>query len=209
MPSAGDPQPVKLYLEVSRHRLRQSLVTVDGIVRTTVYLRLRGTVRRTDRPVRQTLGSLPRVRLISDSAGSGVMPHCEDRGKAWQALADWIKFTIIFKDPAVERGQYENRLKAEDWAHRGTAQSRKADLYDWQRDESVLQRLRPRYRPLRDRLMEAIGRPRQADFDRLYPNEYDDIGFSDAARKRIKELKVVFGSDIFGEGEVVPNAYDT
>ena len=103
---------------------------------------------------------------------------------------------VISTDPAVQQGQYENRLKWQNWAHLGRERPGAEDLYDWRRDSETLERLRPLYERARSKLIRVIGRPSKADVAARHPNPFEDEGLSDDARRLIRDLKAVFGPDI-------------
>lgn len=186
--------PAIASLEV-RRRLRKQAERRDGrkvvaVVNFRLVQRCKGQV--------HALGKLPQVALLETPDGN-CMVCPSDRARAWQSLAAWVEHLLVFPHPAVVEGQYQNRLKWESWAHAGKGRPAHDALYDWQADEGVLEALRPAHRRLRARLEQAVGRPRLADLGALYPNRYDDLGFSDAARKAICELKAVFGADVFAD----------
>lgn len=179
------------YLDIRRYRPKRNKAHQGFPVVETLNIHLR---QRNGKSY-TSLGKLPsivRIRLLDENKPT-ILPA--DRAKAWQELARWIEHLLIFGDATVVDGQYENRLKWEGWERSLVDRPQPKNLYDWQKDESALQRLRPQYRTLRDKLAAAIEEPRAEDFDTLYPNEYDDVGYSDDARRAIKEMKAVFGSE--------------
>lgn len=142
------------------------------------------------------LGTFQTMPLIQRSDDAPPEPLPVDRARAWAELAKWVQYCVISADSVVQQGQYENRLKWQRWAHLGKQRPGPNDLYDWRRDEDTLQRLRPRYRPVADKLIDAIGAPSRADANALYPNPFEDEGLSDDARRLIRDLKAIFGPDI-------------
>jgi hypothetical protein len=144
----------------------------------------------------KTLAKLTPIRFVQIKKGAmpDVLPI--DRAKTWEELISWIKHFVIFPDPAVQEGQYQNRLLWENWAHSAGERPKEDALYDWQRDEPALVKLRPRYLHLAARLAELVGQPKRSDFDLLYPNEYDDEGLSDPARQAMRDLRILFGAEI-------------
>lgn len=179
-------------LEVRRYRPKRRRTYGDHRVIETLYLRLR------DRASsdRRTLASLSPVPLVRVSNGAGPVPLPADRARAWDELAQWICYYVIYPDPAVQDGQYQNRLRWQQWAHRGAERPSADDLYDWRRDESTVARLRPHYRSVAEKLIEAIGAPSRADAAALHPNPFEDEGLSDDARRLLRDLRAVFGREL-------------
>lgn len=136
----------------------------------------------------EEVGTLAQLPLVQGAAGAQALPA--DRARAWHELLRWVEHLYIFADSQIQEKQYQNRFKWES-PQPPTPQ----ELYDWKRDETTLQRLRPAWQALGDQLAGVIGRPQAQDFGVLYPNLYDDVGFSDDARRVIRELGVVFGPD--------------
>ncbi len=142
-----------------------------------------------------TLGSLPAVYMLKNkgSKTSFILP--QDRALVWKELAKWMEHLLIFSHSSVVARQYENRVLWEGWERSLAARPQPKDLYQWQDDEEMLLEVRSQYEKIRDKLSSAIGPPHIDDFNQLYPNEYDDIGYSDPARRAIKEIKAVFGKN--------------
>lgn len=157
----------------------------------TLYLRLR----ERSSPERRTLASLTPVPLVQESNRTHPVPLPSDRARAWDELAQWIRYYVIYPDSVVQDGQYRNRLKWQQWAHQGADRPTADHLYDWRQDKATLQRLRPCYEPVAAKLTEVIGAPSRADAGALYPNSFEDGGLSDDARRLIRDWKTVFGRE--------------
>ena len=142
-----------------------------------------------------TLSPIPRV-LREGASTPETLPS--DRALAWEELTRWIEYLFIFTDPEVQEKQYENRLKLEGAQLFLRERPPEQELYDWRIDESLLQRLRSRYASVTETMCAVVGNPHKDDFDRLYPNPYEDEGLSDQARWVLRSLKAVFGKDILG-----------
>jgi len=179
------------YLDIRHHRPKRPTWHEGQPVVEVIYLCLR----KREAGKYTSLGALPRLFKIRPNPQRQPEIRARDRALVWKELAGWVEHLIVFPDPAVVAGQYDNRLQWEGWERSLAGKPEAKDLYDWQRDEQTLARLRPQYEKLRDKLAAIIGPPHAQDIDALYPNEYDDIGYSDDARKAIKELRAVFGSD--------------
>ena len=177
---------LNICLDVSRKRPQAPEVREGRAVQWVLQLRL---VAKEGTELRE-LGKLPPVPLVQATDGAQAQALPADRARTWHELLRWVEHLYIFADPEIQEKQYENRFKWES-AQRPTHR----ELYDWKQDEPVLQRLRPAYQALGDELAAAIGRPQAQDFAKLYPNLYDDVGLSDDARRVIRELSAVFGSD--------------
>lgn len=167
-------------------------------VRERLYLYLR--LRERQGSSYETIASLAPVSRVELEGSDALHVLPEDRARAWEELAGWIKHLVIFPDPVVREGQYRNRLKWERWERELGRRPREDELYDWRRDAERLERLRPRYQRAAERLRRELGSPRRADFDRRYPNRYGDEGLSDRARGVLRDLKALFGPEIFPEG---------
>jgi len=180
-----------LTLEVRRYRPKRDRAHQGCRVLAKRYLRLRHRASGD----RRTLASLTPVPLVASPEASSEDPHVlpSDRACAWEELAQWVCHYVIYADPAVQEGQYRNRLAWQAWAHRGAEKPTHEDLYDWRRDEATLRRLRPTYERAVTRLRDAVGRPSRADVDARYPNPFEDEGLSDDARRLIHDLKAIFG----------------
>gem|GEM_PF-1774296 len=179
------------YLDIRRRRTKRPMQYEGQPVVEVVQLRL--CKREAGKYI--SLGALPRLLVVRSEPQSSPEVPPRHRALAWKELAGWVEHLAVFSDPAVVAGQYENRLKWEGWERSLAGKPTAKDLYDWQRDEQTLARLRPQYEKLRDKLATLIGPPHTQDIDALYPNEYDDVGYSDDARKAIKELRAVLGTD--------------
>lgn len=175
-------------LEVRRRRPRAPGVHEGHTVQRVLHLRL---VKKEGAQARE-LGSLPPVPLVQAPDGTQEQALPLDRARTWHELLRWVEHLYIFADPQIQERQYQNRFK---WENSAGQRPAPQELYDWKQDESALQRLRPAWRALGDTLAAAIGRPQGPDFAALYPNLYDDVGLSDDARRVIRELNAVFGSD--------------
>jgi len=178
-------------LEIRQRKPQRAIEREGRTVRRTLYLRLRGKAE----DGRSTLATLTPVPLVEPEGGGEPAPLPTDRARAWEELSNWVCHYLIYPDPAVQAGQYRNRLLWQRWTHHGAPRPQAEDQYDWRRDEETLARLRPQFVGWRNRLVEAIGRPHVRDFERLYANELDDLGPSEPARRAVRELRAVFGSD--------------
>ncbi len=178
-------------LEIRRRKPQRAVEHGGRPVRRTLYLRLRGKAE----GGRPTLATLTPVPLVEPAGGGEPAPLPADRARAWEELSNWICHYLIYPDPTIQGGQHRNRLLWQRWTHQGAPRPRAEDQYDWRRDEETLARLRLRFVAWRERLVKAIGRPRLEDFERLYPNELDDLGPTEAARRAVRELRAVFGPD--------------
>lgn len=184
----------KLYLEVRRPHPKRQRIQAGQSAAERLSLRL---YRRGD-GLRKTLATLAPISLTPQGeAPPQITPS--DRARLWEELSRWIVYLVITPDPTVQEGQYQNRLKAESWAHGHGEQPKEDELYDWRTDKATLGRLRPRYAPVMRKMCEAMARPRQADFDALYPNRYEDEGLSDRARQALRDLKALFGPEILAK----------
>ncbi|MBI3460898.1 hypothetical protein HY230_03390 [Candidatus Acetothermia bacterium] len=144
-----------------------------------------------------TLCPIPRV--LRDRASTlEVLPI--DRALAWEELTRWIEYLFIFPDPEVQEKQYENRLKLEGAQFFLRERPAEQELYDWRIDEPLLQKIRSRYASVIETMCAVVGNPRKEDFDRLYPNPYEDEGVSDQARWVLRSVKAAFGKDILALG---------
>ncbi len=181
----------RLTLDVRRYRPKRQRDHRGYRVIAKRYLRLR----ERDADSRRTLASLSPVPLVAGPQAATEDPCAlpSDRAKAWEELAQWICHFVIFADPTVQAGQYQNRLAWQAWAHRGADRPSNEDLYDWRRDEATLKRLRPSYAAAADRLADAVGWPGRGDIAAVYPNPFEDEGLSDDARRLIRDLKAIFG----------------
>lgn len=138
---------------------------------------------------------LPAVRILEDSSAHDVSrkPYGPDRAKVWKKANEWIQSVVIDNHPVIQEKRYQNRKKSESaYLHN----KEDPDLYEWQEDEETLEEIRPIYSHIREALEEMIGKPRRSDFADLYPHKYDDPGLSERARRIVRDLKAVFGSDI-------------
>lgn len=143
------------------------------------------------------LKPIPCVKMAKRDQAA-VLPI--DRAIAWEELIGWVKHLAIFRDRDVEEGQFKNRIEWEKWAHNASDHPpNPEELYDWKKDQTMLERVRPRYQHLAIRLSELIGQPMRSDFAEIYPNIYDDEGLSDKARKAIWDLRVLFGDDLISK----------
>lgn len=138
---------------------------------------------------------LPKVRLLDDGGGVENNPeaHGPDRAKTWKKVSEWVQDIVIDNNPVIQEKRYQNRVKAESSYLHGHEDP---ELYEWQEDEEILEEMRPQYSSLRYKLVEQIGKPTRSDFAELYPHKYDDPGLSEQARRTVRDLKAVFGSDI-------------
>ncbi len=138
---------------------------------------------------------LPKVRLLGnpETGGQVLDPYGPDRAKVWKKTGEWIQQLAIKSHPTIQENTYENRVKAEESYVHGKDQP---DFYEWQEDEDTLVEIRPKYRQIRQELIDEIGKPTREDFDNLYPHKYDDPGLSEHARRTVRDLKAVFGQDI-------------
>lgn len=146
----------------------------------------------------KTVGRLTSIPIISLMGSNSHIPS-ECRARAWKELAGLIKVSLLFKDPVVKEGQYQNRLQWESWERSLRKRPTKSDLYDWRKDNQVLSRLRPRYERLGQKLSRVIGAPTRDDLEALHPNEFDDLGLSEESRRIVQDLKAIFTEDITGE----------
>jgi hypothetical protein len=185
----------EFYLEV-RHSSRAKRRRTEAGQPNAEKLSLR--LYRLEDGVRKTLANLSPIPFASKREGLPQITPT-DRARAWEEFSRWIVYLIITSDPAVQEGQYQNRLKAESWAHGLGEQPKEDELYDWRTDKAMLERLRPRYARVMEKLCGVVGRPRREDFDRLYPNRYEDEGLSDRARQALRDLKALFGPEILAK----------
>lgn len=179
-------------LDIQRYRPRRALTHHAFPVSEKLYLRLRQPASQG----RRTLATFQTMPLIRRSEDAPAEPLSVDRARAWEELAKWVQYCVISADEVVQQGQYENRLKWQKWAHLGRQRPGLDDLYDWRQDKDTLERLRPLYRPVAEKLTNVIGPPSRTDADALYPNPFEDEGLSDDARRLIRDLKAIFGPDI-------------
>jgi hypothetical protein len=144
---------------------------------------------------RNVLATLSPVPLTRKGQGPAkILPA--DRVRAWEELARWIVYLVITPDPVVQEGEYQNRLKAENWAHGHGEQPQEDKLYDWRTDQAALERLRPRYARVIQKMCQAVGRPSQKDFELIYPNRYKDEWLSDQTRQALRDLRALFGPEV-------------
>ncbi|MBS3736613.1 MAG: hypothetical protein V5A87_06955 [Candidatus Bipolaricaulota bacterium] len=138
---------------------------------------------------------LPDVRLLGEDGedDGGLRVHGPDRAKTWKKVSEWIQDIVIDNHPVIQEKRHQNRVKAESSYLYGQEDP---ELYEWQEDEEILEEMRPQYSSLRNQLVEQIGNPTRSDFAELYPHKYDDPGLSEQARRTVRDLKAVFGSDI-------------
>lgn len=179
-------------LEVRHYRPKQARFYDGWPIVETLYLRLRGR----SGNKRATLATLTPVPLVADADSAAPTPMPSDRARSWEELIQWICYYVIYADPAVQEGQYQNRLAWQAWAHRGAEKPSQDELYDWRRDDATLQRLQPWYMATAQRLGGAVGWPGRSDIAEVYPNPFEDEGLSDDARRLIRDLKAIFGPDI-------------
>lgn len=138
---------------------------------------------------------LPPVRFVesTETGDDNLDPYGPDRAEVWKKTGEWIQQLAIKSHPTIKEKTYENRVKAEESYVHGKDQP---DYYEWQEDEETLVEIRPKYRGIKQELIDQIGRPTREDFDDLYPHKYDDPGLSEHARRTVRDLKAVFGQDI-------------
>lgn len=138
---------------------------------------------------------LPAVRLIKDPESTDDIskPYGPDRARVWKKTGEWLRQLVVEAHPVIQDMTYENRLKAEESYFHGKEDP---DYYEWQEDEETLAKIRGSYREVKEKLADRIGRPARSDFDELYPHKYDDPGLSERARRAVRDLKAIFGSDI-------------
>jgi hypothetical protein len=180
-----------LTLQIRRYRPQRAVSRGGRPVAVRLYLQLRRGS--------QAVARLPAVSLVAGSGGP-PQPLPADRARAWEELTRWMCHLVVFGDPAVVAGQNENKHRWQAWAHQGAPRPSPAELYDWQRDEAALERLRPRFRRCRERLVRALGAPRVADFEALYPSETPDLGLSEKAQRIVRQARAVFGPDLVSAG---------
>ena len=185
----------EFYLEVRRSRPKRPLAEGEQSSAEELSLLL---CRRVGE-ARKAVATLSPIPILHRGEGH---PHIApaDRAHAWEELTRWIVYLIITPDPAVQEGQYQNRLKAENWAHGHAEQPREDELYNWRTDKATLERLRPRCVHIAQTMCDAVGHPKREDFDRLYPNPYEDEDLSDRARQAVRDLRAAFGSEILTKG---------
>ncbi len=138
---------------------------------------------------------LPEVRQIkTDKKKNGsVVPYGPDRAKAWKMASEWVQELVIDENPVIQERRFQNRVKAESsYLYNEESQ----ELYEWQEDEETLKTIRPDYNHLKKTLVDRVGKPTRSDFAELYPHKYDDPGLSEQARRTVRDLKAVFGSEI-------------
>ncbi|MBS3824968.1 hypothetical protein KGY58_00290 [Candidatus Bipolaricaulota bacterium] len=138
---------------------------------------------------------LPEVRFLEDKSANAKKPRAygPDRAKTWKMASEWIQDIVIDNHPTIKEKRYQNRVKAES-SHLYNENT--PDLYEWQEDEETLKEIRPSYTDVKNALEEHIGKPARSDFAELYPHNYDDPGLSQRARRTVRDLKAVFGTDI-------------
>ena len=137
---------------------------------------------------------IPRIRFVTENPDEGEpRPFGPDRALCWKKIGEWLQSIFVDSHPGIREKRYENRVQAE-----------RSYLYGdedyeperWQEDEVALKEIRPLYEDVRKGLIERIGRPTREDFGKLYPHNYDDPGLSERARRAVRDLKAVFGSDV-------------
>ncbi|MCF7889891.1 hypothetical protein K9M78_01580 [Candidatus Bipolaricaulota bacterium] len=138
---------------------------------------------------------LPEVRFLGnpESEDDNLRPHGPDRAKVWKKTGEWVRQFAIETHPTIRERTYDNRLEAEKSYFHGEEEP---DYYEWQEDEETLAEIRPRYRQIKQGLINQIGRPTRSDFGSLYPHKYDDPGLSERGRRSVRDLKAVFGQDV-------------
>lgn len=180
-------------LEVQRYRPKRERRHHDRPVVEMLYLRLRSR----DPNDRRTLASLTPVPLVAtgDADDDGFRALPADRARAWEELGQWICHLVIYPDEVVKAGQDRNRILWQSWAHDGADRPTSDDLYDWRRDETALDRLRASYASVAARLGDVVGWPSRADIAARHPNPFEDEGLSDDARRLVRDLKAIFGTE--------------
>lgn len=138
---------------------------------------------------------LPRIRFIRlEDKTSSPEPWGADRARTWKKASEWIQEIVIDNNPVIQEKRHQNRKKVERaYFHEGE----EPDLYKWQEDKEILEEIQPYYSRVKKVLEERIGKPTRSDFAKLYPHKYEDPGLSQRARRAVRDLKAVFGGEIF------------
>lgn len=189
-PGRSTPTPNEggaLRLRAVRYRPRRARTHRGHPVEDLLYVYV---CRRAPGGERRTLGRLSPIPRVSRRSGPPA-PLPEDRARAWEELVRWVLHLIVFPDPRVQEGQYQNRLRWEGWERGLAPRPDPETLYDWRRDPATLARLRPQWLPAFQALARWIGPPRREDFAALYPNRYGDEGLSDRARRAWHDLRAL------------------